>query len=279
MQLELAALRILNPLSELLRRPLKLVDASSPEAASPAAVRLTAPRIAVVSEDGASFSEFERRIVGEMFHVIKMAEECEARFSELEQRMMLLQRENLELSVRNRELAEVSSRDVLTGLYNRWYVLEKIESEINRALRHNTPVSLLMLDLDHFKRVNDTYGHPAGDQVLQVVGKLLRDSCRIYDVPARYGGEEFCIVLPETHIGNSTTVAERIRERLAVTFVDCGGSRIGVTASMGIAGFGSVDETDLSAASLIERADQALYTAKSRGRNRVELWPSCETSH
>lgn len=278
MQFELAAVRILNPLSELLGRPLKLVDASSAEAANPAAIRLTAPRVAVVSADGAVFSEFEQRMVAELFQVVRMAGECEARFCELEQRMLAVQRENLDLAVRNRELSEISSKDALTGLYNRWYVIEKIESEINRALRHKTPISLLMLDLDHFKRVNDTYGHPAGDLVLQVVGRLLRESCRIYDVPGRYGGEEFCIVLPETHLGNSTTVAERIRRRLAETQFDCSGSRIEVTASMGIAAVTDEDSV-LSASSLIERADQALYTAKSRGRNRVELWPMDERSH
>ena len=117
--------------------------------------------------------------------------------------MLSLQRENLDLVVKNRMLSEVSSRDALTGLYNRWFVIEKIDSEMNRALRHGSPMSLLMLDIDHFKRVNDTWGHGAGDQVLKAIGKLLRDSCRVYDVPGRYGGEEFCIVLPETRPGNT----------------------------------------------------------------------------
>ena len=97
--------------------------------------------------------------------------------------MLSLQRENLDLVVKNRTLSEVSSRDSLTGLYNRWFVIEKIDSEMNRALRHGSPMSLIMLDIDHFKRVNDTWGHGAGDEVLQGIGKLLRDSCRVYDVP------------------------------------------------------------------------------------------------
>ena len=138
--------------------------------------------------------------------------------------------------MKNRVLSEVSSRDTLTGLYNRWYVMEKIDCEINRALRHGSPMALLMIDIDHFKRVNDTFGHGAGDQVLQRSARLLRDSCRVYDVAGRYGGEEFCVVLPETRVGNTTVVAERIRQRLATTELAVGERPVAVTASIGIAG-------------------------------------------
>ena len=205
--------------------------------------------------------------------MIRVAGEAESRFDELEQRMLSLQRENLDLVVKNRNLCEVSSRDVLTGLYNRWYVIEKIDSEINRALRHGSPMSVLMLDLDHFKRINDTWGHAAGDEVLKAIGKLLKDSCRVYDVPGRYGGEEFCIVLPETRMGNTAVVAERIRQRLESTEVSCGGDSVVVTASIGIAGMDEPASSEvLSPAALIDRADRALYSAKSRGRNRIETW-------
>ncbi|MFP5245424.1 MAG: diguanylate cyclase, partial [Thermoanaerobaculia bacterium] len=203
---ESAAARILAPVSELLRKPLSLVDAQSPDAGKSFAVRLEVPRIAIIAADGTPFTEHERKLVRELFSVVRVAEESEARYQELEQRMLLLQRENLDLVVRNRLLSEVSSRDSLTGLYNRWFVIEKLDSEINRALRHGSPMSLLMLDIDHFKRINDTWGHAAGDQVLQAIGKLLRESCRVYDVPGRYGGEEFCIVLPETKVGNTNVV-------------------------------------------------------------------------
>jgi diguanylate cyclase (GGDEF)-like protein len=270
---EAAVARILEPVSALLHKPLSLVDAQSPEARTGFAVRLDVPRVAVVSSDGTPFNEDERRLIHELFGIIKYVEESDARFQELEQRMLTLQRENLDLIVKNRRLSEVSTRDSLTGLYNRWFVMEKIDSEINRALRHGSPMSLLMLDIDHFKRINDTWGHPAGDQVLQAIGKLLRDSCRVYDVPGRYGGEEFCIVLPETKPGNTTVVAERIRRRLEETQLTCGDAAVVVTASMGIAGMDAESEGEiLSPAALIDRADRALYTAKSRGRNRVETW-------
>jgi diguanylate cyclase (GGDEF)-like protein len=270
---ESAVARILAPLSELLHRPFSLVDAQSPEARNAFAVRLDVPRITVVSGDGAPFTTSERRLFEELFGVIRQAQETEARYEELEQRMLGLQRENLDLVVRNRMLSEVSTRDALTGLYNRWFVLEKIDSEINRALRHGSPMSLLMLDIDHFKRINDTWGHSAGDQVLQAIGKLLRESCRVYDVPGRYGGEEFCIVLPETKPGNTNIVAERIRRRLEATELSCGDGSVVVTASIGIAGMEAASEGEiLSPSALIDRADRAMYTAKNRGRNRVETW-------
>jgi diguanylate cyclase (GGDEF)-like protein len=270
---ESVAARILEPLSQLLQKPLSLVDGQSPEARNAFAIRLSAPRVAIVSTDGKPFDDVERRLIDELFGIVRMAGESEARYEELEQRMLSLQRENLDLVVKNRTLSEVSSRDALTGLYNRWFVIEKIDSEMNRAMRHGSPMSLIMLDIDHFKRVNDTWGHGVGDQVLQAIGKLLRESCRVYDVPGRYGGEEFCIVLPETKPGNTGVVAERIRSRLEETELPCGETSISVTASIGIAGMDLPEINELlSPAALIDRADRALYSAKNRGRNRVELW-------
>ncbi|HSP17062.1 MAG TPA: GGDEF domain-containing protein [Thermoanaerobaculia bacterium] len=194
---------------------------------------------------------------------------------DLEQRIADLSKENIELLVQNRVLAEVSARDSLTGLYNRWYVLEKIESEINRSLRHGSPMSLLMLDLDHFKNVNDTYGHVAGDHVLQVVARLLKESCRVYDVPGRYGGEEFCLLLPETTLKSTPMVAERIRHRLETTEMEVTGASVVVTASIGIAGIDNeTADPVLSPGMLIDRADRALYVAKNQGRNRIMMWDS-----
>ena len=274
-----AAARMLSPLSTMLRRPLALADAQSPEAGSAFSVRIAMPRIAVISADGNPFTEEERRIIRELLEVVRIAEESEARYRELEHRMMSLTRENLDLTVKNRLLSEVSSRDALTGLYNRAYVIEKLDSELNRSIRHGSPMALLLLDIDHFKKVNDTFGHNVGDEVLKSVGKLLRDSCRVYDVPGRYGGEEFCIVLPETKLGNTGVVAERIRQRLETADLCFGDATVSVTASIGIAGVESVaGEGALNPAALIDRADRALYSAKRAGRNRVELW-SEEVSH
>ena len=281
---ESAAARILPPLSALLQRPLTLASGDKAASSQTFAVRSASPRISVVAGDGKPFNGEERQLLNEIFELMRIAEESDARFRELEQRMMNVQRENLDLTVKNRTLSEVTARDTLTGLYNRWYVIEKIDTEINRSLRHGSPMALLMLDIDHFKRVNDSYGHSAGDVVLQSVGKVLRDSCRVYDVPGRYGGEEFCIVLPETKLGNTTVVAERIRQRLAATALSVGEAELTVTASIGIAGVDDEfpEQQVLSPAALIDRADRALYTAKHRGRNRVEMWdgglfPATET--
>lgn len=277
---ELAAARVLAPLSATLQRPLKLVNGHAAEDAHTFAVRASASHMSVVAEDGRPFSADERSLLSEIFDVLRVAGENDARYRELEQRMMQVQRENLDLIIRNRALSEASARDSLTGLFNRWYVVEKLDSEISRAQRHNSPMAVLLLDIDHFKRVNDSYGHGAGDQVLQSVGKVLRDSCRVYDVPARFGGEEFCVVLPETLMENTTVVAERIRRRLAATEIAVDGESIVVTASIGIAGVDSApSEGLLSPGALLERADRALYSAKHRGRNRVELWDGAANPH
>jgi diguanylate cyclase (GGDEF)-like protein len=267
-----AAGRVLRPLSALLNSRLKLDNGTAADE-GPSTVAIGGANLVMRTADGRPFSETEREFLREVLDLVRLAEESDARLRTLEERVSALQSENLDLVMRNRMLSEISARDALTGLYNRWYVMEKIDSEMNRALRHGSPMSLLMLDIDHFKRVNDSFGHTVGDQVLKSVGQVLRESCRVYDVPGRYGGEEFCIVLPETRVGNTTAVAERIRSRLASTELPAGQGSITVTASIGVAGMDSVaDEGVVSPAALIERADRALYAAKHHGRNRVELW-------
>ena len=269
--IDVAGARILAPLSSLLKKPLRVVDGQEAERADAFTVHLPLAHLSMVSAGGTPFSEAERHLIYEIFDLIRHAEENSVRVQELQGRVNRLERENLDLIVKHRILSENSSRDSLTGLYNRWYVMDKIEAEINRSLRHGAPLSLMMLDIDHFKQVNDTYGHMAGDQVLQSVGKLLRESCRVYDVPGRYGGEEFCILLPETKLDNTSVVANRIRERFEATGVNVPGASVVVTASIGVAGLESND-TVLTGAGLIDRADKALYVAKEHGRNRVEFW-------
>lgn len=228
---------------------------------------------AVRAADGLPFTAIQRAFLAEMLETALAASVARTEYDAIGQRLHALERENAELSAKNRALTEMTSRDSLTGLFNRWYVLDKIEEELNRAWRHGTPLSVMMIDIDHFKNVNDTHGHPTGDQVLQAVGRVLRDSCRVYDTPGRFGGEEFCLMLPETKLESTMAVAERIRRRVeAMPFALVAGS-VKVTASVGIAGLDSIpDEGLFGASSLIERADRALYAAKERGRNRVEMW-------
>jgi len=264
--------RVLRPLSSLLNTRLKLENGSATDE-DRSTVAITGSNLVVRAADSRPFTDTEREFVREVFELIRMSEQTDARLRMFEDRIGKLEGENLDLLMQNRTLSEISARDSLTGLYNRWYVMEKIDSEMNRALRHGSPMSVLMLDLDHFKTVNDSFGHSVGDNVLKVVGQVLRESCRVYDVPGRYGGEEFCIVLPDTRVGNTKMVAERIRSRLASTELPVGERSIVVTASIGVAGMDSVsDEGVVSAAALLDRADRALYAAKHGGRNRVELW-------
>lgn len=165
-------------------------------------------------------------------------------------------------------VSEQAVTDVLTGLPNRRYLDERLESEIGRARRYGKPLTLAMVDIDHFKRINDTYGHAAGDAVLRQVAHVLLAQTRDADFTARYGGEEFVLVLPETDVPAALLVAERIRKAMAAAFLQLpDGRELSVTASLGIAAFrnGTADE-------LLRHADRAMYAAKERGRNRVECY-------
>ncbi len=167
-------------------------------------------------------------------------------------------------------LVDLSSRDALTGLANRRSFELSLAREVDRVARSGEPALLLMIDIDHFKRVNDTYGHAAGDQVLRAVAAALVDSVRPMDLVARIGGEEFGIVLPNCPPPFGATVAERVRRRVEQTPVMVGNSRpISVTISVG-GGF-APQWVRSTPALWIERSDQQLYRAKAQGRNLVQL--------
>jgi diguanylate cyclase (GGDEF)-like protein len=164
------------------------------------------------------------------------------------------------------EIYKMSILDNLTGVHNKRYFLEFIEREIARALRYGSPLSLVMFDIDHFKRVNDTYGHLAGDAVLRELGRRLKPRVRREDLLARYGGEEFACVLASTACASALKLADDLRALVASTPFVHDDLQIAVTISLGVAelalGDKRVDE-------LIARADQNLYAAKHGGRNRV----------
>lgn len=169
--------------------------------------------------------------------------------------------------VREKELKTQALTDALTGVSNRRHFMELAEGELARTRRYGGTLSLLMLDLDHFKSVNDTYGHQVGDRVLQALGDTCRKIFRNIDIVGRIGGEEFAILLPATDIAKAHEVAERLRKSLEAAVVPTeDGGRLNFTASIGIAGF-SGRETHIGA--LLGQADKALYQAKHDGRNRV----------
>ncbi len=175
--------------------------------------------------------------------------------------------ENARLHAHSEEMAIT---DALTGLRNRRWLSERLHEEVNRSQRFDKSLSILMLDIDHFKHVNDQYGHPAGDAVLKRLGTLLTGQLREVDFAARYGGEEFVLMLPETDESGARFSAERIRQKVANTPFDLpDGRKISVTVSVGVVSFPA---SAASAQELIARSDQALYAAKQSGRNAVVLY-------
>jgi two-component system, cell cycle response regulator len=177
-----------------------------------------------------------------------------------------------ELAVRAKvvqdELMDQASHDPLTGLLNRREFDARADEAVALAQRHNRALSCLLLDLDHFKEVNDVHGHAAGDQVLREAGRRLSGGCRISDVVARYGGEEFVLLLPETPPSRAVVLANKLRAALAAPPVETEVALISVRASIGVAAW---SEAMASPASLIAAADEALYRAKRLGRDRTEL--------
>lgn len=166
-----------------------------------------------------------------------------------------------------RQLYENSVHDPLTGVYNRHFFLERLNAELAYAGRHKAPASLLMLDVDHFKLVNDTYGHPAGDAVLKQIAATAKELVRIEDVLARYGGEEFVVLLRGIGLSGAGRAAERIRGAIEKAPTILEGQAISTTVSIGAASLACVGKPDSEA--LVSLADRRLYLAKHGGRNRV----------
>lgn len=168
-----------------------------------------------------------------------------------------------------RKLYESSTRDALTGVYNRLHFEERLRAEVAYAIRHRTQASLLIIDLDHFKRVNDTYGHPAGDAVLKRACEACARALRTEDVFARFGGEEFAVVLRGIDLKGAARLGERLRQAVAAEVVEHEGQQIKVTLSAGAASIACCSAP--SAEELISIADRRLYAAKQAGRNRVAV--------
>jgi len=180
----------------------------------------------------------------------------------------------LEKSLRkaNKEIKILSITDPLTRAYNRAYLNDHLPQEIKRSIRYNRPFSLILCDIDHFKKVNDTLGHLAGDQALKKAVESIRKSIRSdVDWIARFGGEEFMIILPETDIKGATLLGERLRAEISRIAIEFEGKKTSITASFGVSGFGpSTPDKKISPDSMIAVADAALYQAKKEGRNRVK---------
>ena len=171
------------------------------------------------------------------------------------------------ITVENSRLYLMGILDRMTRLYIHHYFQERLFEEVKRSARNNTPLSLIMMDIDHFKNVNDTYGHQQGDIVLKETAALLKGMLRSIDIPARYGGEEFAVILPETDLSGAITIAVRMRKKVEDHRFPGREEPLKVTLSIGVAQYDPFRDRDKS--DFISRADASLYKAKNNGRNRV----------
>lgn len=171
-----------------------------------------------------------------------------------------------DIVIYEKKLIEMNTRDELTGAFNRRYLSTIITYEFERSKRYKRPSCLIMIDLDYFKKINDTYGHLTGDFVLKTVAQILNSTIRNIDILTRYGGEEFCCLLPETSIENAIIVAERLRKHIEEHEFNFDNKVIKITISCGVS---EVKESIPDVDTLIKNADEALYKAKANGRNQV----------
>lgn len=212
------------------------------------------------------FNEMSERLLAKEEEINCYIEELTAQKEELEET-------KAELLKANKNLEKLSVTDELTGLYNRRYLMEAISMEVTRSLRYGLPMSVIMLDLDRFKKINDTYGHTAGDQVLREIAVLLNNHKRASDILSRYGGEEFVILSPMTDLKGALVLAEKIRGKVEQLVINTDTNQLKVTISAGVTELMESEqmmEVHEVCNNILNRADNAMYRAKQNGRNQVE---------
>jgi len=246
----------------------------------------------VTAEEKYQISSLDEKVFGASFIVVPIIHQgeflgimhlCEkvsqAAFSERDQRLIKVFAVQLGAAVKNAKLYEQAITDGMTHLYLHRYFKQRLFDEVKRATRFTRSLAVIMIDIDHFKKLNDSYGHQIGDEVLKRVASIIRKAVRTHDLPVRYGGEEFALVLPETDMGGAVAVAERIRRNIESDYLEVAGKTVKITASFGVAIYpDSASDMD----TLIKAADVALYSSKEHGRNRVtpavSILPSTPTT-
>lgn len=202
--------------------------------------------------------------------LIQQEEDQELLESRVQERTLELNIALQELEEANRELEEKNTLDELTGLYNRRFYDQKVLAEFRRSRRNLTPLSLVVIDIDHFKQVNDNYGHSAGDACLVTLGKLIKQVVRrSSDIGCRYGGEEFCLILPETDSEGAVAFAQELRELVQSSSFDFDSTSINLTVSCGVCTY--QQQKNVTPVDIFDGADKALYQAKADGRNQVQV--------
>jgi diguanylate cyclase (GGDEF)-like protein len=226
--------------------------------------------LSIQSDRTDAYSENERSIMHALCTYAAIALENAATCHELESTVSALLTTQTELAARTAEYEHLSLTDALTGVPNRRHFTERAKIEIAEARRNGTELGVAMFDIDHFKKVNDTYGHFTGDRILQLIAEVAKEALRSGDLLARVGGEEFALLLPGAEPAKALAIAERLREAVENTAFCVEEFDLHVTASFGVANFGLAGDTFDDA---LRRADGALYRAKQDGRNRVRCAP------
>jgi diguanylate cyclase (GGDEF)-like protein len=225
--------------------------------------------ICVIDQEPRQLSDEQRAALAALSRQVMGQLELRKSLRDLEAYQTKLERYHRQLEAANEKLSAQRHTDSLTGLSNRRAFDRRLEEEVHRAQRYGSELSLIMTDVDHFKRYNDEYGHAAGDEVLKLVADAMAEVGRASDFVARFGGEEFVVILPETALSGAVIFAERFRRGIAAVEYPMGS----ITASLGVA---ELEEGE-SAHDLLKRADAALYAAKDAGRNRVVEAPGNRT--
>ncbi len=238
-------------------------------------------RIEFMGEFSKSFNAMVIQLDQTLQELVRKEAELSRANDELQKEITI--RKQTEAAIRKSEEAMrlLAMTDALTGLYNRRHFNKLAEEEIDRALRYTRPLSVIMLDIDFFKRINDTFGHAIGDMVLERVSAIAKNMVRATDIPARYGGEEFIILLPETPVAEAATLAERLRRQIEDATFMTEKCSTKVTASFGVndcLGKTEAKSTERLLSDFVGKADQALYASKNGGRNRVTVYQADEES-
>jgi diguanylate cyclase (GGDEF)-like protein len=245
--------QIASPLRE-------LADSACQMAAGDVFIQIDIPAKDEIGQLGNAFNQMTASVQKREFELRQLAAGLEQTIEE----------RTLELRRHNKKLERIAIEDPLTGIYNRRYFFELAEKEVERAKRYGNPLSVVIMDADHFKRMNDTFGHMIGDQILISLAKLCLQNLRGQDIIARYGGEEFVILMPEATHEDAFKTAERLRKLVAETSMITEALDVKITISLGVASWENDGQLDFDA--MLARADQALYHSKEIGRNRTSSW-------